>query len=864
MSEPTPTPATPMMVQYWEIKKQYPECLLFYRMGDFYELFFDDAVVASKDLDIALTKRGKSEDQDIPMCGVPVHAYENYLARLIQKGHKVAICEQLEDPETAKKRGAKGPLKRDVIRVVTPGTLTEETLLAARQNNFLVAISPIHKNALSLASLDLSTGVFMVEEADESLVASALSRLNPAEILLPDALLTHSMLFETFQLYKKRLNPLPLARFDSLNSREKLKETYGVQTLEAFGTFSENDLMALGALLDYLRLCHKNVVHLLLPPKKQSSQQFMMIDAATQRSLELMMTLSGKHEGSLLNAIDYCETASGSRRLALHLMAPLLDPKAIERRLNAVELFFKETSLRESTRLCLKQCPDMERALNRISLDRGTPRDLGLMRDGLFQALKLKELLAQQGNTLPLQDLGNFEILQDHLKRALKENLPPYTRDGNFISEGYHETLDTYRSLCTDSQATLMKLQAQYAEETTISTLKIKHNNILGYHIEIGASHASKILPHFIHRQTMASHMRYTTPELAEWEKKIESANHQALTLELQIFQGLLEEIKNYAHDLLKCSRALAAVDVASALATLAFEKNYVRPHLDESPEFKIMGGRHPVVEQMLNQETFTKNDCQLSFDKRVILLTGPNMAGKSTYLRQNALITILAQMGSFVPADSAHIGLIDRIFSRVGASDDLASGRSTFMVEMIETATILNQATNRSFVILDEIGRGTATYDGLSIAWAVIEQLAQKNKCRTLFATHYHEMTQLSETLPMLSNYTVAIKEWEDQVIFLHQVIQGCADRSYGIHVAALAGIPKEVTQRAEEILESLEKNQAVPVMKEFPLSSALHERFTGQSEILLKKLKGMDLNNLTPMQALELLWEWRDTLQK
>lgn len=849
-------PMTPMMTQYWDIKKQYPETLLFFRMGDFYELFFDDAVIAAKDLDIALTKRGKQENQDIPMCGVPVHTYETYLARLIQKGHRVAVCEQMEDPEEAKKRGAKGPLKRDVVRIVTPGTLTEESLLSARQNNFLVALSPSHKDNLAIASLDLSTGTFLVETTKLSLISASLARLQPAEILLPEKLLQDPQLFEAFTPYKRLLCPLPLARFDAENAIRKLMETYQVKTLDSFGHFCELEQMALGAALDYVKLCHKSAVQLLVPPRKQESHQFMMIDASTQRSLELLVTLSGKRDGSLLQAIDRCETAAGSRRLTMNLMAPLTDTALIKKRLDSIEIFVHNATLRDQLRLLLRATPDMERALNRICLGRCSPRDLGVMRDGLTQSAQIRTHLDQYQGYLPIQQLGHFDVLCDRLQRALNEQLPPHTRDGGFIAPGYHEVLDGYRSLCTDSQSTLMQLQAEYAAQTGITTLKIKHNNILGYHIEIGAVHASKIPPTFIHRQTMASHMRYTTPELAEWEKKIESANQQALNLELDLFQDLVKDIVLQANDLMTCCHALSAIDVASALGELACEQHYTRPTVDDTFGFDIQGGRHPVVEQMLNNtNSFVKNSCQMTEQSRIILLTGPNMAGKSTYLRQNALIAILAQMGSFVPADSAHIGIVDRVFSRVGAADDLAAGRSTFMVEMIETATILNQATQRSFVILDEIGRGTATYDGLSIAWAVTEALAQKNLCRTIFATHYHELTQLSQTLPMLTNATVAIKEWDGKVIFLHQVIPGCADRSYGIHVAALAGMPVSVTNRAQEILNTLENKEYVEISEPKP-----HEYYAGPSNIVLNRLKELDINALTPREAMNLLWELQE----
>lgn len=847
---PTYPSQTPMMAQYTEIKQHYKDCLLFFRMGDFYELFFEDAIIAAHDLDIALTKRGKQGEQDVPMCGVPFHAYESYLAKLITKGHKVAICEQLEDPDTARKRGAKGPLKRDVIRVVTPGTLTEEALLSARQNNFLIGLSPLQGDELAIASLDLSTGAFFVEKTTRQLLPSALARLQPAEVLLPESLLQQPDLFEVFIPFKKILCPLPEARFDRQNCERAVFEAYQVKTVAAFGTFLSIEMVALGIIIDYTKLCHKATLSLLAPPQQQKATQFMIIDAATQRSLELISTLSGQRQNSVLGVVDRTKTAAGGRLLARQLVAPLIDVVAINQRLDRVDFFVNAHELRKTCTGLLSQCPDMERALARIHLGRGSPRDLGVLRDGLIQARGVKDCLKGVATSLlPLQALGFFDELIDRLQRALQENLPPHTRDGGFIAHGYHEQLDYYRSLREDSQAILVQMQARYINETGINSLKVRHNNIIGYHIEIGAAHAAKVPPSFIHRQTMISHMRYTTPELNEWERSTEAAAHQTLTLELQIFADLLTEVQSQAREILEACYVLASIDVAVALAVLAVEEGYCRPLVEATQTFIVEGGRHPVVEVALNMRQegpFIENSCCLH-EHKILLLTGPNMAGKSTYLRQNMLIAILAQMGSFVPAKSAKIGVVDRIFSRIGAADDLASGRSTFMVEMIETATILHQATSSSFVILDEIGRGTSTYDGLSIAWAVIETLATKNQCRTLFATHYHELTQVAQSFSTVTNYTMQIREWEGKIAFMHQVIPGCANRSYGLHVAALAGVPVSVIQRAEMILETLEtkKEQAMPL-------PAIQN---GESEVL-KQLRNLDIDNLSPRQALESLY--------
>jgi len=843
-------PQTPMMAQYTEIKQHYKDCLLFFRMGDFYELFFEDAIIAAHDLDIALTKRGKQGEQDIPMCGVPFHAYESYLAKLITKGHKVAICEQLEDPDTARKRGAKGPLKRDVVRVVTPGTLTEETLLSARENNFLIGLSPLQRDELAIASLDLSTGAFFIEKSTQQLLSSVLARLHPAEILLPESLLQQPDLFEVFIPFKKVLCPLPTARFDQQNCERSVLEAYQVKTITAFGTFSSLEIIALGIVIDYTKLCHKASLKLLTPPQQQKATQFMIVDAATQRSLELTSTLGGQRQGSVLNVIDRTQTASGGRLLARQLVAPLIDVTAINHRLDRVAFFVSANDLRKTCTELLSQCPDMERALARIHLGRGSPRDLGVLRDGLIQARAIKTCLtATAPSLLPLQELGSFDGLIDRLQRALPEQLPPHTREGGFIAQGYHKQLDDYRSVREDSQATLVQLQSRYISETGINSLKIRHNNIVGYHIEIGAVHANKVPSFFIHRQTMVSHMRYTTTELSEWERSIEAASHQTLALELQLFADLVGDVQLQAREILEACCALACIDVAVSLAVLAVEEKYCRPLLEASHTFIIEGGRHPVVEIALNtrqEGPFIENNCNLHTHK-ILLLTGPNMAGKSTYLRQNALIAILAQMGSFVPAKSAHMGVVDRIFSRIGAADDLASGRSTFMVEMIETATILHQATPSSFVILDEIGRGTSTYDGLSIAWAVIETLATKNQCRTLFATHYHELTQLAQSFPTLTNYTMQIREWDGKITFMHQVIPGCANRSYGLHVAALAGVPAAVIQRAEIILETLEtkKDHAISL-----------PTLQNEEPAALRQLHTIDIDNLSPRQALEMLY--------
>jgi DNA mismatch repair protein MutS len=837
---------TPMMQQYHQIKKDYPDCLLFYRMGDFYELFFDDAVQASKALGITLTKRGKNDGQDIPMCGVPVHAGDNYLARLIKHGFRVAICEQMEDPQEAKLRGAKSVVKRDVVRLVTAGTLTEDTLLSAEQNNYLVVICDdrsarkVQSLQLSLAAVDMSTGDFFVESVNPRGLAAALMRLYPSEIVLPESLLQTPALFETFDEWKLILRPLPNSRFDAKNAVQRLQEIFEVKALDAFGHFTSGDLTAAASLIDYVQLTQKGGMPRLNPPHKLTSDQILEIDAATQRNLELMTTLQGDRKGGLLACIDRTVSSAGTRLLARRLSMPYAKSAVINQRLDSVEFFSKDAKVRGELRQQLRVCPDIERSLSRLCLGRGGPRDLAAIRDGLCQTIAIRRSLStytEQDLPKDLQknlvDLGFHGDLVERLQRALSDELPVHARDGGFIAQGYLPDLDEKKNLRDQGRNHIAALQSRYATQTGVSTLKIKHNNVLGYFIEVTNLQSDKLGLEFVHRQTLANNMRYTTPELADLERSLQSAAEQVLALELQLYADLIKEISIRADGIAKTARTLAALDVASSLAELAVQEKYCRPIIDDSLIFKITHGRHPVVESMLktsSNQSFVANDCQLGEGQKLWLITGPNMAGKSTFLRQNALITILAQMGSFVPAEFAHIGVVDRLFSRVGAADDLARGRSTFMVEMIETAAILNQATERSLVILDEVGRGTSTFDGVSIAWATVEHLHNQNKCRSLFATHYHELTDLEMHLKHVKCYTMKIKEWQGDVVFLHNVIPGCSDRSYGIYVAKLAGIPKPVLMRAQEVLSTLEasaKGRKVP--KEMPLFTMVQDEDVG-----------------------------------
>jgi len=889
MTENTETSAavTPLMAQYLQIKQEHKDYLLFYRMGDFYELFFDDAVVASKALDIALTKRGKYEGDNIPMCGVPFHAYESYLAKLIRQGYKVAICEQVEDPKEAKKRGYKSIVKREVIRLVTAGTLTEEPLLDAKRNNFLLTIAKIGE-LLGLAWLDISTGDFYLQEVslrkrDEDVVLSGiLSRLNPVETAVSDTYLQNPGIFKVLNEWRDQLSVLPQARFNSENARKRLLDVFKVGSTEAFGNFSRAEITAAGVLLDYVENTQKGKIPLIAKPQKVTENSIMEIDGATRRSLELTESLTGDKNSCLLGVIDRTVTGAGGRLLAARVANPLKDVVSINRRLDTLEFFASYSRIRQECRLLLKACPDIERAVSRLSLGRGGPRDLANIKTALAVVTPLKNLLHgfQQDSERQIEDrlpealeaiianMGNHNNLVSHLDEALAEDLPLLARDGGFVKEGYSAALDEIKHIKTDSRGMLLELQNKYAAATGIANLKIKYNNVIGYFIEVQSKYASTMLENtdFIHRQSVLNAARFTTVELTELENKIRSADDKALAMELEIFEQLVTEIKVSAEDIARTAKSLAELDVAAALADLSVEKRYCRPLVDDSLVFDIKDGRHPVVENAIARENsgaFVGNDCRLDDENgRLWLLTGPNMAGKSTFLRQNAIIAIMAQMGSYVPCASAHIGVINKIFSRVGASDDLARGRSTFMVEMVETAAILNQADERSFVILDEIGRGTATFDGLSIAWAVVEHLHEVNKCRALFATHYHELTSLTAKLPKMTLHCMNIKEFNDEVIFLHEVINGAADRSYGIHVAKLAGLPNAVVKRAGQVLNHLEKNgksrSLSQLADDLPLFAALKAKEeTAAPSPVLEALENLNPDDFSPREALEKLYE-------
>ena len=871
-----------MMEQYLEIKAANPGLLLFYRMGDFYELFFEDAETASRALGIVLTKRGKHQGADIPMCGMPIERSDDYLHRLIALGHRVAVCEQMEDPAAARARGNKSVVRRDVVRLVTPGTLTEDTLLDARANNHLLAIARARASSggdrIGLAWIDISTAEFTVTECALSETGATLARIGPSEIIVSDALYSNAEFAAVLRDWPA-ITPLTKDVFDGATAERRLCDYFSVATMDGLATLTRLEATAAAAAVTYIDRTQLGQRPPLSPPSHEASGATMAIDPATRANLELTRTLSGERKGSLLDAIDGTVTSAGSRLLSQRLAAPLTDVSLIARRLDAVAMVVADSGARDDLRKTLRGAPDIARALARLSLQRGGPRDLAALRDGIVAA---DGVIARLGmlNELPAEIADAVAALErpsrdlaETLTRALADELPLMKRDGGFIGAGFDASLDETRALRDDSRRVVAAMQARYADDTGIKGLKIRHNNVLGYFIEVTAQHGERLLAPplsatFIHRQTLAGQVRFTTAELGEVASKISSAGDRALAIELQLFEQLTTQAVAASADLRAAAEAFAALDVACALAKLASDHAYARPEVDDSLCFAIEGGRHPVVEQALKREgqPFIANACDLSGQDagQIWLITGPNMAGKSTFLRQNALIALLAQIGCFVPATRARIGVIDRLFSRVGAADDLARGRSTFMVEMVETAAILNQAGPRALVILDEIGRGTATFDGLSIAWAAIEHLHESNQCRALFATHYHELTALSAKLPRLFNATVRVKEWHGDVVFLHEVLPGAADRSYGIQVAKLAGLPAGVIARAKAVLAKLEAQDRGDARRalidDLPLfaiaSREVEAAPPSEAERVKAALDALNPDEMSPRDALEALY--------
>ncbi|WP_407068072.1 DNA mismatch repair protein MutS [Methylobacterium crusticola] len=886
---------SPMMAQYVEIKAANPGSLLFYRMGDFYELFFEDAEVASRALGIVLTKRGKHAGADIPMCGVPVDRADDYLQRLIGLGHRVAVCEQTEDPAEARRRGGKSVVRRAVVRLVTPGTITEERLLDPGRANLLLALARRRASesawAYGLAAVDISTGRFSLGEVEAAGLSAEIARLEPREIVMAEAIHQDPGLARLWRDTAAAVTPMGRGDLDPASAERALKEQFGVATLDGFGAFTRVEVAAAGAVLHYIARTQLGARVTLSPPVRQAAGVSLMIDAATRQNLELTRTLAGERAGSLLAAIDRTVGGAGARLLAERLAGPSTDLALIRRRHDAVAFLVGEGALRAELRGELARAPDMARALSRIGLERAGPRDLAALRDGLLAARAIATALAGAG-ALPgeigkaarlLAGVGGD--LVETLGAALADELPLLKRDGGFLREGYRAELDEARALQSDSRRFVAGLQARYAQDTGCRTLRIKHNNVLGYYIEVPQAFGETLLKDpwratFVHRQTMVDAMRFTSVELGELETRIAGAAERGLALELAAFAELARAVMAQAEGIAAAASALAALDVAASHAALAVELNWTRPVIDDGLAFRIEGGRHPVVEAALTRagEAFIANACDLSGTQprpgqdpagqdpagQILLVTGPNMGGKSTFLRQNALIAVLAQMGAFVPAASAHLGLVDRLFSRVGAADDLARGHSTFMVEMVETAAILNQATRRSLVVLDEIGRGTATFDGLSIAWACLEHLHGVNGCRALFATHFHELTGLARRLDRLSNATLKVTEWKGDVVFLHEVVPGAADRSYGLQVARLAGLPSSVIARAKGLLAELERGDGgrgrrAPAA-ELPLFAAAPPEPppapAPRPDPVAALLDGLDPDALSPRDALDALY--------
>ncbi|WP_076068978.1 DNA mismatch repair protein MutS [Sphingomonas montana] len=856
-----------MMAQYHVLKAQVPDCLLFYRMGDFFELFFDDAKAAAATLDIALTARGMHDGQPVAMCGVPVHAAEGYLARLIKAGHRVAIAEQTESPAEAKKRGgSKSLVARGIVRVVTAGTLTEESLLDAKAANWLVALAEAG-GELAIAAADISTGRFEIGCVLRGQRDAELARLSAAEIVVPD----------TLEDAPHGAYPCPRARFDSAAGEARMKTLFGVATLDGYGAFSRAELSAAAGLLAYLDNAGQGTLPFLQPPERRQAAGHMLIDAATRESLELTQATDGGRRGSLLDAVDRTVTGAGARLLRADIAAPLTDRGAIEARLDLVALFEADAALRDTVRRALKAQPDIGRALGRIAAGRGSPRDVGQLRDGLAEARGLHDRLGRLDDqpallmTL-LPQLAGHGALVDQLTRALVP-MPPVDADkGGYIAEGYDAALDTLRASGGDGRRAIAGLEARYRAETGIATLRIRHNGVLGYHVEVAARHADPLMraeSGFTHRQTLAGVVRFNAPDLHDHAVKVGQAGAHALAAEAAHLEELTQAVLDRRHAIAGTADALARIDVAAGLAERAGEGGWCRPTLVDHSCFDIVGGRHPVVEQAVACAggRFVANDCALSEESRLWLVTGPNMGGKSTFLRQNAAIAVLAQAGSPVPATSATLGLVDRLFSRVGASDNLARGRSTFMVEMVETAAILAQATPRSFVILDEVGRGTSTYDGLAIAWAVVEAIHDRNRCRCLFATHYHELTRLAERLDALTLHHVRAREWKGELVLLHELVRGPADRSYGLAVAKLAGLPAPVVARAKSVLAKLEAGRnatggLAAGLDDLPLFAAAAAA-EPKVDPLHAALAAADADALTPREALELVYRLKTILE-
>ena len=859
---------TPMMEQYLTIKNKHKDALLFYRMGDFYELFFEDAIAASKALDITLTKRGKTNGMDIPMCGVPFHSADNYLPKLIKKGFNVAVCEQTETIEEAKSNLKKGPLKREVVRIISPGTLTEDNLLDRNANNFLGAISDVN-GSISISWVDVSTGCFksrnlQKENNQKQLLTNLLLRMNFSEILVSDAMELNIISEEWHSIIKKQSSSL----FHYSSCLQQICSYFSIMSLEGIGKFSDGEVIAAGVLLSYLKLTQCGKLPILSMIQNESENNFLEIDYFTQKSLEILSNLSGETNGSLITSLDETKTAGGARLLKQRITEPFYKVVEIEKRYNLINWFLNNDIDIFKLQNNLENIPDIERSLSRISLLRGSPKDLSILCNSLLNVKQIYEIIISFKDRLNQAPLLNNILNQisvdyslfENIKNSLKKDLPLSTKEGGFIRDGYDENLDKLRNFRNNELEEITKLQNKYSDLTNVNSLKIKYNRMLGYHIEVRAVHDKSLRDKdiFIHRQTTAQTSRFTTIELNEAENQLINSYDKSISIEMDIFKNFTNQIINEGKKILDIASAISELDIGIMVVKQSKDRDYVCPKILENKTLEIIEGRHPVVEtQMkLSENSFISNDCILNKDDFLWLITGPNMAGKSTYLRQNALIVIMAQAGLFVPAKEANIGVFDKIFSRVGASDDLAKGQSTFMIEMIETSLILNTASEKSLVILDEIGRGTATFDGLAIAWSVLDYLHNKIKPRTLFATHYHELTSLKEDLNHLSCHKMSIKEWNNSIIFMHKIIEGEADKSYGIHVAQLAGLPFEVIKKATQLLSKLENNKDNSYLKK---SDNLDDNYSNinESQSFFKEFDNINVDDISPREALDILYK-------
>ncbi len=865
---------TPAMKQFHRFKEKYPDCILFFRMGDFYETFYEDAKTCSRVCGLTLTSRSKGKNP-IPLAGVPYHAVDGYLKKMLQSGYKVAVCEQVEDPKQAK-----GVVKRDVVRIVTPGTLTDDMLLDAKSDNFLCALSLGRNSNAALSWVDISTGHFFVQEISEDKLLDEILRLSPSECLLANRrgelfeAETRKIINQIGQLTNATITERPSWYFDPYQARQRLLKHFGTATLEGFGIADGDEtICAAGAVIEYLNETQKTTLAHIQSLKKIDRKRYVQIDAASLQSLEILRTIRGENtKGSLLDCLDETLTGMGARMFRNWLCMPLCDVGEIELRQDVIEELIQNESRLGEIRSLLSKIADTERIAARLSTFRATPRDLVALVNTLRQIPALRQILSEFTADLAIklsESCDSMDALADLLEAAIKPNCPTHTRDGGFIRQGFDEKLDRLRSISKDGQTWLSKYQAQQSQLTGISNLKIGFNKVFGYYIEVNHSQADKVPVDYVRKQTIKNAERYITDELKKYENEALSAEEKALELEQQLFEQVRSTACTYVSRLQQLADTLSRIDCLTSLAWLARRRGYVRPVVTKGTELSIIDGKHPVLAETLGAE-FVPNDVELgNGNGDVAIITGPNMSGKSTYIRQVALLVLMAQAGSFIPAKQARIGAVDRIFTRVGASDELTRAQSTFMVEMTETANIINNATAKSLIILDEVGRGTSTYDGLSLAWAVTEHIATKLKSRTLFATHYHELTELAELFTNVKNCNVSVREWMDEVVFLHKILPGGTDKSYGIHVARLAGIPKSILERAKEILEELESTFAKEATGEHLSRHKTKEPdkdslFVEKHKSVLEKLSSLDVNNLTPIEAINLLNQIKDEMNK